>query len=79
MQATLQSALVASDMSTPKCLRMGPVPEHLGGKVNVTRGVDEIDEELAAIKGQPAGLLQRHGSALLALVKLHCNKNGQDS
>jgi hypothetical protein len=37
-------------MSTPKCLRMGPVPEHLGGKVNVTRGVDEIDEELAAIR-----------------------------
>jgi len=29
---------------------MGPVPEHLGGKVNVTRGVDEIDEELAAIR-----------------------------
>ncbi len=46
--------------------------------IDIARLMPATDEELASIKGQPAGLLQRHGSTLLALVNMHCNKNGQD-
>ncbi len=42
--------------------------------IDIARLMPESEQELDSIKGQPTGLLQRHGTALLALVRKHCNK-----
>lgn len=43
--------------------------------IDIARLTPASDHELAQIKDLPPGLLQRHGSTLLGLVRTHCNKS----
>jgi ribonuclease D len=47
------------------------IPDH--AIIDIARLMPASEQELTQIKDLPAGLLQRHGPALLALVRLHRN------